>query len=116
MWKAACADTTPCFESQPSPSTATTTSSSTTAQINVPWSPVEDCPSAEASDGNYSFVFPILTTLIFWMLCHKIRSNIDDIKNAYQRDCFFLRRYFRSYMIDRHRHFVMTSMMIKCTR
>lgn len=89
VWKAACSDTTPCFDTQPTPSTATTTSTTTTAQTNIPCRPVEECPSAEASDGNYSFVFPILTTLIIWMLCYKIRSNIEDIKNSYQKECFF---------------------------
>lgn len=92
MWKAACCDTTPCFDNQPSPAAATaaSTATTTTGQINNPWSPVAECPSVEASDGNYNFVFPILTTLILWLLFHNIRSNIDNIKNAYQEECFFL--------------------------
>lgn len=114
VWKAACCDTTPCFDNQASPSAPSTTSTSTatTAPIKNPWSPVEECPSVEASDGNYSFVFPILTTLIIWLLCHKIRSNIDDIKNAYHTECFFLCCLF--YIQNRDIRFdEMTSMMIK---
>ncbi len=92
MWKAACSDTTQCYENQPSPSAPTATTTTTTApagQISNPWSPVDECPSVEASDGNYDIVFPILTTLIFWLLLHKIGSNINDFKNAYQNECFF---------------------------
>lgn len=91
MWKAACCDTTPCFDNQPSPSAATTATTTTTTKTTnaSAWSPVEECPSVEASDGNYNFVFPIITTLIIWLLFHNIRSNIENFKNAYQKECFF---------------------------
>lgn len=53
VWKAACCDTTQSFESQPSPSaemTTTTTTTTACSQASNPWSPVEECPSVEASD------------------------------------------------------------------
>lgn len=60
----------------------------TPGQFSNPWSPAEECPSVEASDGNYVFVFSLLTTVMMWLIFHKIQSNIDDFKNAYRNECF----------------------------
>ncbi|KAJ6648064.1 DNA-binding protein D-ETS-4 [Pseudolycoriella hygida] len=55
VWRAALSDTTPWIDNQSSGTTST-------AHTAMLWSPIEKCQSAEASDGNYNFVFCIITT------------------------------------------------------